>query len=376
MKLAFCLFYYFPHGGLQRDFMRIATACRDRGHTLDVYTLYWKEPIPEGFNVYVINNKIRSNHQRINQFVADVQARLTTHDYDLVIGFNRMPGLDIYYGADCCFVAKSQYRKNPLLKLTQRYRYYARLEAAVFGPNAHTNILLISEREKQLYQKHYGTSEQRIYLLPPGIDQDRRAPPNAVNIRAAMRDQYKLAPNNFLLLAIGSGFKTKGVDRSIRALASLNKHKRQQCKLFIIGHGNKTKYKLLAKRLGVKEQVYFLGLCDDIPRWLLAADLLLHPARTENTGTVLLEALVAGLPVLASANCGYAKYITEAQAGRIIPETFSQANMNVLLSDMLNKTQLTIWQHNALNYSQHANLFGLVENAVNFIEQHLKTKMA
>ena len=45
------------------------------------------------------------------------------------------------------------------------------------------------------------------------------------------------------------------------------------------------------------------------------ADLLIHPAYNENTGTVLLEALVAGLPVLVSAVCGYAHYIAEADAG-------------------------------------------------------------
>ncbi|WP_255211100.1 hypothetical protein [Methylogaea oryzae] len=39
MKLAFALFKYFPYGGLQRDFIRIAGLCRDRGHEIHVYTL-------------------------------------------------------------------------------------------------------------------------------------------------------------------------------------------------------------------------------------------------------------------------------------------------------------------------------------------------
>ena len=42
MRLAFCLFRYFPYGGLQRDFVRIAQACRARGHSIDVYTLRWE----------------------------------------------------------------------------------------------------------------------------------------------------------------------------------------------------------------------------------------------------------------------------------------------------------------------------------------------
>ncbi|MFB0970171.1 MAG: glycosyltransferase family 1 protein, partial [Pseudomonadales bacterium] len=39
MQLAFCLYKYFPYGGLQRDFMRIALDCQDKGHKIRVYTL-------------------------------------------------------------------------------------------------------------------------------------------------------------------------------------------------------------------------------------------------------------------------------------------------------------------------------------------------
>jgi UDP-glucose:(heptosyl)LPS alpha-1,3-glucosyltransferase len=39
MQLAFCLYKYFPFGGLQRDFLRIALACQARGHAMRVYTL-------------------------------------------------------------------------------------------------------------------------------------------------------------------------------------------------------------------------------------------------------------------------------------------------------------------------------------------------
>ena len=41
MQLAFVLYKYFPFGGLQRDFMRIALECQQRGHKIRVYTLIW-----------------------------------------------------------------------------------------------------------------------------------------------------------------------------------------------------------------------------------------------------------------------------------------------------------------------------------------------
>ncbi|TIW07056.1 MAG: glycosyltransferase, partial [Mesorhizobium sp.] len=57
---------------------------------------------------------------------------------------------------------------------------------------------------------------------------------------------------------------------------------------------------------------------------------MLHPARLENTGTVILEALANGLPVIASAACGYAKYVEASGAGLVVanhddPEIWRQA---------------------------------------------------
>ena len=46
-----------------------------------------------------------------------------------------------------------------------------------------------------------------------------------------------------------------------------------------------------------------------------AADYLVHAARTENTGTVLIEAMICGLPVLVTGNCGFAFHVHDADAG-------------------------------------------------------------
>ena len=53
MQLAFVLYKYFPFGGLQRDFMRIALECQARGHAIRVYTPIWEGENPGGFDVRV-----------------------------------------------------------------------------------------------------------------------------------------------------------------------------------------------------------------------------------------------------------------------------------------------------------------------------------
>ncbi|MGS8556559.1 glycosyltransferase family 1 protein, partial [Salmonella enterica subsp. enterica serovar Soahanina] len=80
---------------------------------------------------------------------------------------------------------------------------------------------------------YYGTQAQRFHLLPPGIARDRRAPPNAAQIRAQFRDEFGLAEDDLLLVQIGSGFKTKGVDRSLKAVAALPSALKKRARLFV-----------------------------------------------------------------------------------------------------------------------------------------------
>ena len=53
MNLVFIIYSYFPHGGQQRDFMRILNECRARGHNITVYTLKWTGDKPDGVIIHL-----------------------------------------------------------------------------------------------------------------------------------------------------------------------------------------------------------------------------------------------------------------------------------------------------------------------------------
>jgi len=368
MQLAFILYKYFPFGGLQRDFMRIAQECQRRGHSIRVYAMIWEGEIPAGFDVLIAPVKAIFNHTRNERFTAWVEADLAKRPVDRVVGFNKMPGLDVYYAADPCFEDKAQTLRNPIYRRWGRYKHFAEYERAVFAPQSKTEILMISEVQQPLFVKHYRTLAERFHLLPPGIAQDRRAPSNAADIRQAFRDEFQLSRDELLVVQIGSGFKTKGLDRSLKALAALPRDLRARTRLFVIGQDDPKPFQLQAKTLGVSGQVKFLKGRNDIPRFLLGADLLIHPAYNENTGTVLLEALVAGLPVLVTEVCGYAHYIAEADCGRIVPSPFEQGQLDRLLAEMLaDGNQRSGWAQNALAFADRADLYSMPERAADVI---------
>ena len=370
MQLAFCLYKFFPFGGLQRDFLRIALACQARGHAIRVYTLEWSGEVPGGFEVVVVPVKAFSNARRYERFSRWVLRDLAGRPADRVIGFNKMPGLDVYFAADPCYEEKARTLRNPLYRISGRYRHFAAYERAVFAAESKTEILMISQVQQPFFEKHYGTPKQRFHLLPPGIALDRRAPTNAAEIRADFRREFALADDDLLLLQVGSGFKTKGLDRSLKALSSLPEALKSRTRLIVIGQDEPSLFLRQAKSLGVNERVSILPGRNDIPRFLLGADLLIHPAYNENTGTVLLEALVAGLPVLATAVCGYAHYIEEARGGRVVPEPFNQPMLDAMLAEMLaDGAARAEWKANALAFAETADIYSNAERAADLIQK-------
>ncbi len=380
MKLAFVLFKYFPYGGLERDFLRIAKICQARGHEIFVYSFIWEGDLPEGFKLTLIPVKGISNHQRISDFSNKFSQLLLTHKdtqpFDLVVGFNKMKDLDLYYAADPCYEAKVREQHGKLYRLGKRYKVFQSMEKAVFSADKNVELLFISDIQMENFKKIYHTPDEHFHSLPPGVDRSRIRPDNADDIRAQVRQNLSLKEDDKLLLMIGTGYRRKGVDRAMAALASLPQPLRAKTFLLVAGEDKLSKYWALAKKLGIAAQVHLPGARDDVPQLLLASDLFMHPARHENTGTVLLEAIAAGIPQVISGVCGYAFHIERAQAGVVLQEPFQQKEYNRVLLNMLTSEQWQQWQDNALNYMHNSDIFSMPDKVSDIIEATGKRRSA
>jgi UDP-glucose:(heptosyl)LPS alpha-1,3-glucosyltransferase len=112
----------------------------------------------------------------------------------------------------------------------------------------------------------------------------------------------------------------------------------------------------LARNLGVAERVHWLGHREDMPQVMAAADLLLHPSRYDTTGTVILEGVVNGLPVIATAVCGYSTHVTAATAGSVIGEPFDQNAFVAAIRAAQNPVVGASWSKAGMEYGQRAGL--------------------
>jgi UDP-glucose:(heptosyl)LPS alpha-1,3-glucosyltransferase len=369
MHLSFLIYSYFPFGGLQRDFLRVATECMSRGHKITVYTLSWDGDIPDGINVTLVPVTTRNRIKRNEAYTEWVRIALKQRDDSLVIGFNKMPLLDIYFAADPCFMEKATQRRGFYYKFTSRYKHFKEYEEAVFAASRLTEVLILSPHQRTAFEKHYPGCGSRLHQIPPGISVDRKVDVIDKKIGAQLRTELNLAANTKLLLQVGSGFRVKGVDRALRAMAALAKSELENCHYLLIGQDNPGRYLRLAKKLGIAEQFTVLPGRDDIPRFLAAADLLLHPAYSESAGYMLLEATIAGLPVLTTSTCGYAFHIEQADSGLVCSDPFEQSQLNSYLARMLGDLDSADWSKNGLEYGRQDELYSQASAVADFFDE-------
>lgn len=367
LKVAFCIYKYFPFGGLQRDFLRIAKEISSRGHEVRVYVRQWDGEKPASFQIVEVPTFALTNTGKNEKYYHWVRKHLLANPVDRVVGFNRMPGLDVYFAGDVCYANANEHR-NSFYKLTPRYKHSIAFEKAVFNKGNKTKILLLTESSKESFQKFYGTEANRFFVLPPGIDIERKYSNQPKETRSQFRQEFAISPRQKLLLQVCSNYELKGVDRSILAIANLPFEIRKNILFFVVGQDNPEKMRLLAKKMGLEKQIKFFGGRDDIARFMLGADIMLHPAKREAAGIVILESIISGLPIVVSGLCGYAPYVKYAEAGIILNEPFKQQEYSQALQKILeDDALLKQWKSNAQKYADHANLYDLARQAADII---------
>ena len=362
MRLAFCLFRYFPFGGLQRDLLDLALLRAQEGDEALIYTMDWQGRRPKGLRIRIIKSRGLTNHGRCASFHRQAAARIQQDRVDLTIGFNRMPGLDLYFGSDRSYVARQH---GPLRLLTRRYRLFKRFEGAVFSPQSGTHILALTEQQKREYQGVWRTPDSRFTVLPPGISPGARAPgaAEAKRLRRRMRSDLGIAEDQLLLLLVASAFRTKGLDRALLALHGLPLALKARAQLLVVGQDKALPWQPRIQALGLQRQVRFLQGREDVPAIMQAGDLLLHPAYTESSGKTILESVVAGLPILVTEVCGFAYHVRRARAGLVAPHPFDQLAFNRQVAAMLQSGQRARWRQNGIAYGRRQDLYSMTAAA-------------
>ena len=229
MKIALCLFKYFPYGGLQRDFLQLANALSKK-YVVEVFTTTWEGESPRNLSIHKISVNGMTNHKRMQYFAKNAIKEAKKSGCQCIVGFNKIPGIDVYFAADNCYVAQSKEKHGWFYQLTSRYRTYAMLEKKLFNAEKIPKILALTYQQKMGYQKIYRIPDEKFFILPADFPLL-----NSGYAREAIRQQHEIKIDEHLVLMVCSAFKTKGVDRALYALQKLPSAILEKTHLFIIG---------------------------------------------------------------------------------------------------------------------------------------------
>jgi UDP-glucose:(heptosyl)LPS alpha-1,3-glucosyltransferase len=337
MRVALVLHRDFPTGGLQRDARAVASLLAARGHEAILVARDGEGEPPAGVARRLVPVPPGTNHGRDLAFARAYRA--TVADCDLVIGFDKLPGLDLYYAADVSYRAT----RGAWVRALPRGRARRALEAACVGPDSATRILALTAAQRDVYAAAWGTPAERFTLLPPIRDPLYRPPADWQAARAAARAGLGLSPDEPVALFIGRDAHLKGFDRVIAAMAAQGP---RAPRLLAVGDGTEG-FRAEAERRGLAGRILWQGGPSDVRHCFLAADLLLHPARRDNTAKVAAEALGYGLAVIISGTCGYAPLVSDSGAGLVLDEPFAQPDLDAALAHALRPGRLARWRGRA-----------------------------
>ncbi len=155
--------------------------------------------------------------------------------------------------------------------------------------------------------------------------------PNGIDVTSFGSSKCKLKSNvderSKKILWIGRFSREKGVRYLIEATCILKKQYSEDLKLILVGHGaDENILKNLVNQLNLKQNVVFTGKVQncDVAFYMKDSDVFVLPSLTEGFPNVLLEALAAGLPVVATNVCGVPEIIIDRENGLLVQPKDSQ----------------------------------------------------
>lgn len=233
------------------------------------------------------------------------------------------------------------------------------------------HIITPSESIRQMLIKYSGITDH-ITTIPTGIELKPYQEATGASIR------YNLNwGKEKILVSIGRLAAEKNLKTLLSAFA-LVMQSNQNTRLVIIGDGpQKEELKKFAKDLGIAECVLFTGLVpfDQIPKYLKAADLFCFASVSETQGLVTMEAMAAGLPVVAVKGTGTSEIVQDGITGILTentPESLAQAINRVLENEELYHQ----YEHEALGISHSFDIAVQAQRIINVYEQAIEDKKA
>lgn len=191
-------------------------------------------------------------------------------------------------------------------------------------------VRFVARKSRYLFAESFGAD--KFTTIPNSINVERFSTPTTN--RKTIRAEWNFTPEHFIFLGMGRLAKEKGFDYLIRAFKPVHE-KHPEARLLIAGEGEERKQLTgLIQSLELESAVFLAGYRKDAVNLLHAADGFVLSSLKEAFGLVVLEAIAAHYPVIATDCGGVKEILATPQYGHLIPKADESALTQAMLAVM------------------------------------------
>lgn len=195
-------------------------------------------------------------------------------------------------------------------------------------------MVAVSENLKQFIVEKVGVDSGHVKVVYNGVD---ALPPLRPADIDECRKELDLPTGDQIVGVVGNLYPVKGHQYLIAAIPAVLE-KCPNTTFIFAGRGQlEAELKAQVQQLGIDGKVRFLGLRQDIPRILAVLDVFVLPSLSEGLSMAILEAMVAGKPVIATNVGGNPELVEDGQTGYLVPSQNSPTLTDRLISLLTNR---------------------------------------
>lgn len=192
-------------------------------------------------------------------------------------------------------------------------------------------VICVSDSIKTYIQKHYHTADEKITVIPRGIDLEKFNPENIDGEFIRIFTEKYLLSDKFVVSSVGRITQLKDLETFISAIAVL-KHSHSNIVGLIVGGVREDKQdyfhslEVLVKKLGLIDNIIFTGSQSKVAEIYALSNVAVSSSKKpESFGRTVAEALALGTPVAATNHGGVLDIIVEGDNGFFYPAGDSEA---------------------------------------------------
>lgn len=317
-------------GGAERSVRDLAGELKRRG--LEV-TILAAAGDSDSEDLHILCPDQKGKRTPLSVYEEALKKHLQNHRYDLIHSTLPILSADVYQPRGGSYrqtlIQNIRSYPNPLGRLFKRAFHslnrrrteYLRAEENLLRTNPHVIVAALSEYVKGHFVRHYGLTEDRITVIPNGVQLPQRADLETLTaIRKQILKQADLEQDfdAIIFLFAANNFRLKGLRELILALSKAARITSAPLVLAVAGKGNQAPWRNLAWLKGIDSRVVFLGPLPDLAAALEAADATVLPTWYDPSSRFILEALALRKPVITTAFNGAAEFVRSGRHGSVI----------------------------------------------------------